>query len=76
MDRALRVITCLLLFGILVVQILILQRMPPNLNDFKNARAEDREKIMLKQPIIGAGIIEPVRVNVENTPQVEVENIP
>jgi len=50
--------------------------MPPNLNDFKNARAEDREKIMLKQPIIGAGIIEPVRVNVENTPQVEVENIP
>jgi hypothetical protein len=51
MDRALRV---------------ILQRMPPNLNDFKNARAEDREKIMLKQPIIGAGIIEPVQVEVDN----------
>ena len=72
MDRILRVIACLLLFGILVVQILILERMPPTLNDVRKAKGKALKELMLKQPIIRAEISEPLRVEVDNTP-LEVE---
>mgnify|MGYP001039078141 CR=1 FL=1 len=72
MDRILRVISCLLLLGILVVQIFILRRMPPTLNEILKATGKAQEELMLKRPIIQARISEPVQVEVSNTP-LEVE---
>ena len=72
MDRILRVIACLFLFGILVVQILIFERMPPTLNDVRKAKGKALKELMLRQRIIRAGISEPARVEVDNTP-LEVE---
>jgi len=72
MDRILKVIACSLLLGILVVQILILQRMPPTLNEVRKAKGKARRELMLRQPIIRAEISEPIQVEVWNTP-LEVE---
>jgi len=72
MDRILKVIACFLLAAILIIQILILQRMPPTLNDIRKAKGDARRELMLKQPIIRAEISEPLRVEVDNTP-LEVE---
>jgi len=68
MDRILRIIACLLLAAILVIQILILQRMPPTINDLISAKGDARRQMILKQPMIRAEISEPLRVEVDNTP--------
>lgn len=65
MDRILKIISCLFLLGILVVQIIILQRMPPTLNEISKAKGEARQKLELKQPVIRADVVGPLEV--ENT---------
>lgn len=68
MDRALRIITCLLLVAILAVQILILRRMPPTLNDLCKAKGKDLAKLMLNKPIVRAEVDTPLQVEVDNIP--------
>ena len=52
MDRILRIITCVFLLAILVVQFLILKRMPPTVKEVLSAEGESRRQLMMQAPII------------------------
>lgn len=74
MNNALRIINALLLAAILAVLILIFQRMPITLADFKNADPEDRKALFLKQTLVH--LRDTVSVEIQGTPSVEIDNVP
>jgi hypothetical protein len=51
-DQILRVLICVLLFGILIVQFLILERMPPTVGEIKIAKDEERKELYMKIPFV------------------------
>lgn len=70
-DRTLKIVACILLVAILIVQILILQKMPPTVGDFQNVKKiAAYQKLLSKQPIVH--IPETLKVDVQNIP-LEVE---
>jgi len=66
MDKLFKLLICILLFSILIVQILILQRMPPTINEIRSANNEDRQKMRLKIPVVNAVITQPVQVEIDH----------
>jgi hypothetical protein len=66
MDKFFKLLICILLFSILIVQILILQRMPPTINEIRSANNEDRQKMRLKIPVVNAVITQPVQVEIDH----------
>lgn len=70
MDRKFQIIVCLLLATILIVQILILQRMPLTYGELRKLRAKDRRNLRLKLPVVR------VYGTVDVSGDVEVTNTP
>jgi hypothetical protein len=64
MDKFFKLLICILLFSILIVQILILQRMPPTINEIRSAN--NRKKMRLKIPVVNAVITQPVQVEIDH----------
>ena len=46
------VIICLLLFANLYIEYQILKRMPPTLEEIRNADSNQRKALLLKQPVV------------------------
>ncbi|HBB16449.1 MAG: hypothetical protein A3J94_00050 [Syntrophus sp. RIFOXYC2_FULL_54_9] len=66
MDKLFKLVICILLSSILLVQVLILQRMPPTINEIRSANNEDRQKIRMKIPVVNAVITQPVQVEIDH----------
>ena len=66
MDKLFKLVICILLSSIFLVQVLILQRMPPTINEIRSANNEDRQKIRMKIPVVNAVITQPVQVEIDH----------
>lgn len=71
-DNVYKITVCLLLAGILATQIYGIVHKPPTYGDLVNAPADKKKEIILKSPLIRSHFSEPIQVEVENEPTVNI----